>query len=122
MRRNNAKSHRGRQSYLAGIAAEFCAALLLLCKGYHLLGWRKRTLFGEVDLLFGDGNCLVLVEVKIRSNIENAAAAIALDQQKRLMAAGNVLLARAGKRFANTRCDAVICVPWHWPRHIKNAF
>ena len=52
----------------SGRWAEIIAWLYNSIRGYHCLGRRIRTLFGEIDLIMKRGSRLVFVEVKFRTN------------------------------------------------------
>jgi putative endonuclease len=51
-----------------GNEGEDCAAEILIVKGYKILGRQVRTRIGEIDLLAQDGNDLVVVEVKTKTD------------------------------------------------------
>ncbi len=104
--------------------AEYTAALVLLLKGYRILGFRERTPYGEIDLLAAKKDALIAVEVKLRRDESGAASAIQYAQQQRLINALQFLAARAHKNEYNVlRCDAMLFSRLNpWPRHIKNAF
>lgn len=53
-----------------GNKGEQIAAEYLEDKGYRVLEQNYRTRFGEIDLVAQDGDALVFVEVKTRTNIE----------------------------------------------------
>lgn len=118
------KYRKGRKAHASGLLGEWVALLLLLLKGYRFLGWRHRTLFGEVDLVMADRRrqTLVLVEVKNHRSMAHSLTAIAPAQQKRLKAAAAIITAKMGKHYPTTRFDAVFWSGWHWPKHLENAF
>ena len=118
------KKIRGKKAYAAGLVGEMLAIAWLSLKGYQFIGWRQKTLFGEVDLVMLDprAHCLVLVEVKNHQTLERSQTAISFEQQRRLKAAANVIAARVQKKYDNVRFDAVFCGGWAFPVHLKNAF
>ena len=118
-----ARRSRGAASRLAGRRQELLAALILMLKGYRILGLRLRTPQGEIDLLAQRGHVLAVVEVKSRASIEAALEAVSRDQLKRLRRAGQALLARRPDRLRlNVRLDLVALAPRSWPRHIPDAW
>ena len=52
-----------------GRAGELQACQYLKGRGWQCLGTNVRTPYGEVDLLFQDGETLVAIEVKTRRNL-----------------------------------------------------
>jgi putative endonuclease len=118
-----ARRERGAASRLAGRRWEWIAALLLLAKGYRILGLRLKTPQGEVDLVAQRGHVLVIVEVKSRSSMEAALEAVSPAQVQRLRRAGRALAARRADRMRlNVRLDLVALAPGAWPRHIPDAW
>ena len=114
---------RGVKARLAGRRAEWVAALLLMAKGYRILGMRLRTPQGEVDLAAERGGVLAIVEVKRRRTLEEALLAVTPAQRERLRRAGLALMARGGRnRPAVVRLDLVALAPGRWPRHIADAW
>lgn len=118
-----ARSRRGLQARKAGRAAEWLAAGLLMLKGYRILGFRLRTPAAEIDLLAYRRGALAVVEVKQRSSLDAALAAVSLDQRERLHRAGRILAARRpGLNAASVRLDLIALAPGRWPRHIVDAW
>lgn len=119
---------RGRASRLAGRRGEVLAALLLMAKGYRILGFRLKTPHGEIDLLAQRGRILAVVEVKLRMTREEALNAVSAVQRERLRRAGTALAARrAGLRGLIVRLDLVALARGGrtratWPHHIGNAW
>ena len=70
-----------------GRASEMIAALVLMAKGYRILARRHRTPLGEIDLIAVRGRRLAFVEVKRRSTLAEAQAAIADHQAQRIASA-----------------------------------
>ncbi len=81
-------------AYRNGLLAEIWVALVLQLKGYRILSRRLRTPGGEIDLLAKRGQTLVLVEVKLRPSLSEAAGAISNRQQNRLQTAARFVLAQ----------------------------
>ena len=109
---------RGAQAHRAGHASEWLAAVLLMAKGYQVLGFRLKTRAGEIDILARRGRILAVVEVKRRATMDAALAALTPDQFDRLLAAGRAVLRQrpslAGHRL---RIDMVTLAPGRFPRH-----
>lgn len=114
----------GRQkAYHRGLRAETWAAWTLRLKGYRIVARRVRTPFGELDLVARRGRCLVFVEVKARTDIATALAAISPRQRQRIMRAAQAYLAyRPGYAALDMRFDLVLLAPRMWPRHIVDAW
>jgi putative endonuclease len=114
---------RGAKARLAGRRAEWVAALLLMAKGYRILGMRLRTPQAEVDLAVQRGAVLAIVEVKQRRSLEEALLAVSPAQRERLRRAGRALAARLGRNKPSVvRLDLVALAPGRWPRHIADAW
>lgn len=114
---------RGAKARLDGRRAEWVVALLLMAKGYRILGMRLRTPQGEVDLAAERGGVLAIVEVKRRRTLEEALLAVTPAQRQRLRRAGLALMSRSGRnKPAVVRLDLVALAPRRWPRHIADAW
>ena len=119
--RTEARRDRGRQGRKDGRAAEVVAALLLMVKGYQILGFRLRTRQGEIDLLARRGRWLCVVEVKRRATVELALQALTPVQQQRLLLAGRTLAdRRPALRQLDLRLDLIALAPGRFPRHLRN--
>jgi putative endonuclease len=120
---NEARRLRGAAARLSGRRGELVAALLLMAKGYRILGFRLRLPQGEIDLLAARGRVLAAVEVKARTSIEAALEAVSLDQRRRLRRAMRAYVARR-PRFADAelRLDLLALAPGRFPRHIRDAW
>jgi|WetSurMetagenome_2_1015567.scaffolds.fasta_scaffold928676_1 putative endonuclease len=120
-----ARRARGAAARASGRRREFLAAVLLMLKGYRILGFRLRTPEGEIDLLAQRGNVLAVVEVKSRATLEAALEAVGSAQRERLKRAAKAILARRARGGAlrlNVRLDLVALAPGSWPRHIPDAW
>jgi putative endonuclease len=117
------RQRRGAAARQSGRRAEWVAALLLMAKGYRILGMRLVTPQGEVDLVAVRGETLAIVEVKQRRAVEEALLAVSTGQRERLRRAGRALAARLqrNKRLI-VRLDLVALAPGRWPRHIPGAW
>ena len=117
------RAARGTKARREGRRAEWIVALLLMAKGWRILGMRLRTPQGEVDLAAERGGVLAIVEVKRRRSIEEALRAVSPAQQARLRRAGAALMMQGGRnKPAVVRLDLVALAPGRWPRHIADAW
>lgn len=79
---------------------EEVACALLQARGYRIIARNWSSRMGEIDIIARDGDVLVFVEVKTRSNVSygGAAAAVGRHKQRRVICA-------AGQFLAATQCD-----------------
>lgn len=104
-----------------GLVAEQIAALLLIAKGYRILGRRVRTGAGEIDLIARRRQRLAFVEVKRRASLSDCEAAITDRQRRRVRRAADLWLARrASLQTLDLAFDLVFIVPKRLPQHIAN--
>lgn len=114
---------RGAAARKLGRRAEVWAALLLMAKGYRVLGFRLATPLGEIDLLAQRGKVLAVVEVKQRTTIEDALDAVTPTQRDRLRrAAAHLAAHRQSLRDLEVRLDLIALAPGRAPRHLPNAW
>ncbi len=115
--RKQAAERRGRRS-------EMWAALILMVKGYRILGRRVRTRVGEIDLVARAPTGLVcFVEVKARPEGRAAAESVGPQQQARIARAAQLYLAgRPGLARKGVRFDIVTVCPGRMPRHLRDAW
>lgn len=78
---------RGRLAQLSGLLAEDVVARHLEAAGLRVLVRRWRGTAGEIDLICGDGDCLVFVEVKQAATHADAAQRLGRNQMDRICAA-----------------------------------
>lgn len=117
------RSERGRRSRGEGRFAEVLAALLLMAKGYRILGFRLASRQGEIDILALRGRVLAAVEVKRRTTLEAAIEAVYPAQRERIRrAAERVAATRAALAGVVVRLDLIALAPGKWPRHIPDAW
>ena len=118
-----ARSRRGGLARESGRRAEVLAALLLLLKGYRILGFRLASPQGEIDLLALRNGVLAVVEVKRRASLETALDAVRPDQRERLRRAATAIAAgRPALKAATIRLDLIALAPGRLPRHIPDAW
>lgn len=115
------RRQRGRLARKAGRWAEVQATILLMATGWRILGFRLKTPAGEIDLLAKRGQILAVVEVKTRTSLDAALAAVPPAQQMRLRRAGEILAAgRPNLRGLSVRLDLIALAPGRRPRHIPD--
>ena len=103
-----------------GRRGEVLAALLLVCKGYRILGRRVKTRAGEIDLIARSPDGVVcFVEVKTRPQEGLATEAIGPRQRARIVRAAELYLAG---RPSPVRFDVITVVKGRLPRHLKDAW
>jgi putative endonuclease len=107
----------------AGRVAEVAAAWHLRLCGYRILARRFVTHVGEIDLVAWRGGTLVFVEVKRRTRIADAAAALLPLQQARIARAAEAFLQQRPELAAcAVRFDLVAVAPWRLPRHVADVW
>ena len=105
----------------AGHWAEYAAAASLVLRGYRLLERRRRTPYGELDLIAVRGRRLAFVEVKHRQNRAAGDASLSRAQSARMHAAAAYWLARKPHfRDYDQGFDAVFVLPWRWPNYLRD--
>ncbi len=120
---NEIRKARGAAAHKAGRRAELLAAMWLMAKGYQILALRLRTPMGEIDVLARRGRVLAAVEVKTRTTLEGALAAVGADQRHRLRQALQAFAARRPRlKDAVLRLDLMALAPGRFPRHIPDAW
>lgn len=118
-----ARRRRGGAARDAGRWGEAVAAAWLMLKGWRILGFRLKAKEGEIDLLARRGRILAVVEVKRRSSLEAALAAVSPAQQARLLRSGQAIAARRPDLVGLfVRLDMVALAPGRRPRHIPDAW
>jgi putative endonuclease len=112
-----------KKSEESGRAAEVAALWFLRLKGWRLLAHRYKSPVGEVDLVMRKGEVTAFIEVKARASLEGAVASVSPRQARRIAAAArHFLMEDRRAALQSCRFDIVAVSPYHWPRHIENAF
>src|SRR3989440_5221288 len=106
-------------AFALGLSAESRAAALLIAKGYRIVARRFRSPVGEIDIVARRRRTLVFVEVKARERLDDAAEAVIVRPQRRIIAAAEAWLARhPGGLQCDIPFDGVLVAPKSPPRHI----
>jgi putative endonuclease len=107
-----------------GRRGELLASLVLLAKGYRILGRRVRTRLGEIDLVArSPGGVICFIEVKARDAFVDAVEALMPRQQARIARAAEHFLAqRPGLRAREVRFDTITVTRGRFPRHLRDAW
>ena len=107
-----------------GRRGEFLAVLLLVCKGYRILGRRVRTHAGEIDIVArAPGGIVCFVEVKTRAALRDAQEALLPRQQARIARAAELYMAqRRWLAQKGVRFDTIVTWQQGWPRHLRDAW
>lgn len=119
-----AKSRRHQLAERRGRRSELLAMLLLLLKGYRIVGRRVRTRVGEIDLIAqSPGGVLCFIEVKARESLRDAQEALLPRQQERISRAAEVFLAQQRRLTSNgVRFDTIVVSARRWPMHVRDAW
>ncbi|HEY2446570.1 MAG TPA: YraN family protein [Rhizomicrobium sp.] len=115
---------RRRSAERRGRRGEFVATLLLILKGYRILGRRIRTRAGEIDLVArSPRGILCFVEVKTRESLRNAQEAVRPRQEARIARAADLYLAQWRNLGSNgVRYDTIVISRRSWPKHLRDAW
>jgi putative endonuclease len=106
-----------------GAFAEGSAAQLLVAAGYQIIERNFRCKAGELDIVARDGDVLVFVEVRSRSDDEHGSAVemIGRTKQRRVARVAAYYLATALPAYDECRFD-VVAITTGEPILIKDAF
>lgn len=124
MNKGSLRLERKREAERRGRRSESWAAILLIIKGYRILGRRVRTHAGEIDLVArAPSGVICFVEVKARGQAAEAVESLGPRQQARIARAAELYLARRpGLAAKGTRFDTVMLASGAWPKHIRDAW
>ena len=110
-------------AFALGLSAESRAAAMLVAKGYRIVARRFRSPVGEIDIVARRRGTLIFVEVKARERLDDAAEAVIVRQQRRIVAAAEAWLAsHPDDMNCDMRFDVMLVAPKSLPRHIQAAF
>ena len=107
-----------------GRRGEFLAMLLLVAKGYRILGRRVRTHAGEIDMVARTpGGIVCFVEVKTRNRLRDAQEALRPRQEMRISRAAELFIAqRPWLMPKGVRFDTIVVSDRTWPYHLRDAW
>lgn len=117
------RSYQKLNTYEKGLRAESYAVWYLRLKGFSILERRYKTARGEVDIIARRGKLLIIVEVKARSQLEDALNAVTVRSARRVVAAArHWLCKRKNIDKFKLRFDIIVIGPKKLPIHIPNYF
>ncbi len=90
----------GAVSYHAGLSAEGSVEAHYARRGHAVIARRWRGSRGEIDLIFGDGDGLIFVEVKKSSSHDRAKLHLSPAQYRRIWGAAEEFLATRPRGLA----------------------
>ncbi|WP_298305360.1 YraN family protein [uncultured Erythrobacter sp.] len=105
-----------------GREAETQAAQFLMQKGFEIVGERRKTKLGEIDLIARRPGLVVFAEVKWRARKADLATAIDEHRLARVAAAVEVVAHEYAQGNEDIRIDVILLAPGSRPTHIKNAW
>jgi putative endonuclease len=107
-----------------GRRGEFFAMLLLILKGYRIVGRRVRTHAGEIDLVaHSPRGILCFIEVKRRESLRDGREALLPRQQERISRAAEIFLAQQRSWVPKgVRFDTIVVPAGRWPMHVRDAW
>ena len=83
-----------RKAERAGRFAELASSLFVMMTGWRILYRRRRTFFGEIDIVYRRGNIILCIEVKYRAKETDLTQILLSErQQKRLARAAQSIFA-----------------------------
>src|SRR5476649_265549 len=92
-----------------GISAESRAAVWLLAHGFRILARSWKSPLGEIDIIAARRHLLILVELKARAKLDDAAEAVTERQKQRIAAAAEIWLAANPMPAIRDMCfDAIL--------------
>ncbi len=83
-----------KQTYKFGLYAEKIAIFFLRLKGYQILEWRYKTVFGEVDIIAKKARIIIAVEVKARRSKFTISEVLQSRQIERVKRATEIFIIR----------------------------
>ena len=117
------RRHRGQAAYRSGVEAEDAVCAALTADGWIIHARRLRTKAGEIDAVAEKAGILSIIEVKARPTLAQAASALTVRQQARLIGACDIILGEHPDWGANgVRFDVLIVDPAGRIRRIADAF
>ena len=97
----------------AGRWAEWLVLCFYMIRGFWLIAWRKKTPYGEIDLILRRGNHIRFIEVKYRRYLTPSDSPLSHHQITRLRQAAHLCYHRfAQNSKATCQFDVVLVRPW----------
>ncbi|NCP17918.1 MAG: YraN family protein [Erythrobacter sp.] len=106
----------------AGRGGEEEAARWLESEGWDILGRRRKTPLGEIDLIARRERLIAFVEVKWRRSVPDLDLAIDERRLERVAAAVGAVAHEYATEGEDIRIDVILLAPGAQPRHIANAW
>ena len=107
---------RSKNTYQAGLFAEFLARMYLRIHGFKIIKSRyitgQHTKRAEIDIIARRGNLIVFIEVKNRPDVRTAFDAIGHTQALRLRRAAGTWIAK-NRWNGDARFDVIVVTGWH---------
>ncbi len=115
---------RKRRSYFFGLLAEYYVIIIFFFMGYILIKRRFKTKFGEIDLIFKRGRCIVVVEVKARSDASVQVEEVVGRRQFHRITNSLKIFLNKYEKYSNfdIRIDVVLVYKNFIIKHIKNVW
>ncbi len=105
-----------------GREAEAQAAQFLMIQGFEIVGERRKTKLGEIDLIARKSGLVVFAEVKWRARKADLATAIDEHRLARVAAAVEMVAHEYATAGEDIRIDVILLAPGSRPHHIENAW
>lgn len=105
-----------------GREAEAQAAQYLMLQGFEIIGERRKTKLGEIDLIARKTGLVVFAEVKWRARKADLATAIDEHRLARVAAAVEAVAHEYAEPTDDIRIDVILLSPGSRPDHIENAW
>jgi putative endonuclease len=112
-------------SHENGLRAEDLALHYLIDKNYIFIAQRYKKAGGEIDLIMHKNDTLVMIEVKFRKIIYNAAESVTKLKRHRIIQTAQKFMMENQdfiKQFPYMRFDVILLNHKDEIHHIKNAF
>jgi putative endonuclease len=123
MRAAGSNRSRRHQAQRRGVSAESLCRWHLRLRGWRIVASDWRCPSGEIDILARRGGVLAIIEVKSRSDLASAVAAVLPRQRRRIARAASAFLAmRPDLAELALRFDVMLVAPLRLPRHLPDAW
>lgn len=108
-------------SYYKGLITEYISIIILILKGYRILGRRYKTHYGEIDILTKKGKSIIAVEIKARHNGELTTEYVSKRQLTRIKNSLNFFIFN-NKRYIdfNINIEIIVFTSYIKFKHFRN--